>query len=94
MNGVVSSDHVHLFVSIPPTCLGERLRKESQGAFFTKKSNKNFPRSKKGIGDVIFGREGFFSATSGNVTDDVINEYINNHGDANEPESISRIQLE
>ncbi|ABV73334.1 hypothetical protein A1E_02315 [Rickettsia canadensis str. McKiel] len=36
----------------------------------------------------------YFSATSGNVTDDMINEYINRHTDAHEPAMTTNIRLE
>ena len=93
MNGVVSSDHVHLFVSIPPHVSVSDFVKKAKGRS-SRKVQQEFPALKKRYWGRHFWARGFFSATSGNVTDDVINEYINNHGDANEPESISRIQLE
>ncbi len=37
---------------------------------------------------------GYFSATSGNVIDDIINEYINKHTDTHESDMISNIRLE
>jgi putative transposase len=35
---------------------------------------------------------GYFSSTSGNVTDDMINEYIDRHTDAHEQEMTSNIR--
>ncbi len=37
---------------------------------------------------------GYFSATSGNVIDDIINEYINKHTDSHESDMISNIRIE
>lgn len=37
---------------------------------------------------------GYFSNTSGNVTDDIINSYIDKHEDGNPPESKNDIRLE
>ena len=36
---------------------------------------------------------GYFSATSGNVTDDMINEYINHHTDVHDGKSREKIRL-
>ena len=53
-----------------------------------------FPELKKVYWGKHFWARGYFSATSGNVTDDVINEYINNHTDAHDPKQVSKIRLE
>ena len=37
---------------------------------------------------------GYFSSTSGNVTDDIINEYIDNHEDGSPPPANSNIRME
>ncbi|WP_353280353.1 transposase [Wolbachia endosymbiont (group B) of Cyclophora punctaria] len=50
-------------------------------------------RNKMYWGKRFWGR-GYFSATSGHITDEVINEYINKHTDAHQPHSISSIRLE
>ena len=47
------------------------------------KSNKNFLTSRKSIGGV----RGDFSSTSGNVTDEIINHYINQHSVGNTQET-------
>ena len=44
-------------------------------------------------GNHFWGR-GYFSSTSGNVTDDIINEYIDNHTDAHRSDNQSNISLE
>jgi hypothetical protein len=36
----------------------------------------------------------WYFKTASNVTDDVINEYINRHSDANEPQDVNRIRLD
>ena len=60
----------------------------------SKKIQEEFPELRKRYwGRRLWGR-GYFSATSGNVTDDVINEYINNHYDAHEVKSSTNIRLE
>ena len=60
----------------------------------SKKIQEEFPiLRKKYWGRRLWGR-GYFSSTSGNVTDDVINEYINKHSDAHEPHSNSNMRIE
>jgi len=43
---------------------------------------------------MIFGERGYFSTTSGNVSDEMINEYINNHLDSHKSENIENMLLE
>ena len=92
-NGVVSSDHVHVFVSIPPhVAVADvvKLAKERS----SRKVQEEFPELRKTSWGRPFWARGYFSATSGNVTDDIIHEYINRHSDAHEPQDASRIRLE
>ena len=93
VNGVVSSDHVHLLVSIPPHVSVSDFVKTAKGRS-SRKVQQEFPALKKRYWGRHFWARGFFSATSGNVTDDIINEYINNHGEANDSNSAGRIQIE
>lgn len=60
----------------------------------SRKVQQQFPELKKIYWGKHFWARGYFSATSGNVTDDVINEYINNHTDAHDPKNASKIRLE
>ncbi len=46
------------------------------------------------IGGSIFGREVFFCSTNGNVTDDIINNYIDNHIDAHKSDNLMNISLD
>ncbi len=92
-NGVVSSDHVHLFVSIPPHVAESDFVRKAKGRS-SRKVQQEFPELKKVYWGRHFWARGFFSATSGNVTDEVINEYINNHTDAHDPKQTSKIRLE
>ena len=58
------------------------------------KLQREFPELKKKFWGRHFWGRGYFSTTSGNVTDDMINEYINNHLDAHRSENIENISLE
>ncbi len=48
---------------------------------------------KKYLGRHFWAR-GFFSSTSGNITDEMINEYINQHSEAHKSDNIRNISLE
>ncbi|MET0155535.1 MAG: transposase [Rickettsiales bacterium] len=53
-----------------------------------------FPELKKMYWQRGFTAEGFFSPTSGNVTDEIIKEYINGDNDAHQPEGAGDVRLE
>ena len=83
-NGVISADHLHIFVSIPPHIPVSDFVQMAKGRS-SRKIQQEFPELKK----KYCGR-GYFSATSGNITDEMINEYINKHSEANQPNSVGK----
>ena len=93
VNGVLSAEHIHLLVEIPPDVCVSNFVKIAKGRS-SRKIHQEFPS----LGKVYWGRHfwgrGFFSSTSGNVTDDMINAYINQHSDANQSANVSNISLE
>lgn len=92
-NGVVSMDHIHMFVSIPPHVKVSEFVQKAKGRS-SRRIQIEFPELRKTYwGRRLWGR-GYFSATSGNITDDMINEYINNHIDAHDGRSREKIRLE
>ena len=88
-NGVVSSDYVHIFVSIPPHIAVSDFVHKAKGRS-SRKLQMDFQHLLK---DRYWGR-GYFSTTSGHITDEIINNYINNHVDAHKPDSMQKIKLE
>ena len=75
IKGHVSLDHVHLFVSIPPQVTISRFVQKLKG----KSSHKllsEFPHVRKVYWGRHFWARGYFCCSSGNVTDDVIEKYI------------------
>jgi putative transposase len=82
LKGHVSKDHVHLFVSVPPHLAISKLVQYLKGKSSYKLLSENRDLSKAFWGRHLWGR-GYFVATSGNVTDEVIIEYIQNQ-DSNE----------
>ena len=77
IKGHVSKDHVHLFVSVPPHLAISKLVQYLKGKSSYKLLLENKQLSKECWGRHLWAR-GYFVATSGNVTDEIIMEYIKN----------------
>lgn len=75
--GHVSEDHVHLFVSVPPHLSISKLVQYLKGKSSYKLMQENKQLSKQFWGRHLWAR-GYFVATSGNITDEIILEYIKN----------------
>jgi putative transposase len=93
VNGVLSADHVHVFVEIPPHLSVSEFVKVAKGRS-SRKIQQEFPHIHKEYWGRHFWGRGFFSSTSGNVTDDVINAYINGHSDAHKSDNLINLSLE
>jgi putative transposase len=83
IKGHVSKDHVHMFVSVSPHLAISKLIQYLKGKSSYKLLQENKQLSKEFWGRHLWGR-GYFVATSGNVTDEVIMEYIKNQDVENE----------
>jgi len=92
LTGHVSQDHVHLFVSVPPHIAVSQVLQKIKG-----KSSYKLLREFKTLSRQFYGRHlwarGYFAASSGNVTDEVILEYIE-HQDVEPPHGDIRIDGE
>ena len=77
LKGHVSKDHVHLFVSIPPQVTISRLVQRVKG-----KSSYTLLNEYSHLRKAFWGRHlwarGYFCCSSGDVTDEVIAQYIEN----------------
>ena len=93
VNGVLTADHVHMFVEIPPHISVSEFVKIAKGRS-SRKIQQEFPSINKEYWGRHFWGRGYFSSTSGNVTDDIINHYINNHSDAHKSENYMNLSLE
>ena len=93
INGVLSADHVHIMAEIPPHIFVSQFVKVAKGRS-SHKIQQEFPEIRKTYWGRHFWARGFFSSTSGNVTDDIINHYINNHSDAHQSNNVTNISLE
>ena len=77
LKGHVSKDHVHLFVSVPPHLAILKLVHYLKGKSSYKLMQENKQISRLFWGRHLWGR-GYFVATSGNITDEMIIDYITN----------------
>jgi len=77
MKGHVSKDHVHLLVSIPPQIAISRLVQRLKGKTSHSLLGEFTHLRKEFWGRHVWAR-GYFCCSSGNVTDEVIAEYIEN----------------
>lgn len=93
INGVLSADHVHIFAEIPPHVSVSEFVKIAKGRS-SRKIQIEFPEISKQYWGRHFWARGFFSSTSGNITDEMINEYINQHSEAHKSDNLLNISLE
>ena len=77
-SGVVSKDHVHIFVSAPPSLAPSEIMRRIKGRS-ARKIFEYFPEIKKRYWGRDFWARGYFCVTSGEVTEDMIKNYISNH---------------
>jgi len=75
IKGHVSKDHVHVLVSVPPYISVSKLMQRIKG-----KSSRKLLGEYRVLSKAFWGRHmwarGYFAASSGNVTDEVIAQYI------------------
>ena len=88
IKGHVSKDHVHMLVSVPPHMSISKLVQYMKGKSSYKLMNENKQISKLFWGRHLWGR-GYFVATSGNVTDEIVMEYIKNQDSEKEDENFT-----
>ena len=75
MRGHVSKDHIHLFVSLPPKVCISRLVQKLKGKSSHKLLHTFASLRRQYWGRHLWGR-GYFCCSSGNVTDEMITQYI------------------
>ena len=82
ISGVVSKDHVHLLVSAPPTMAPSEIMRRIKGRS-SSKVFEEFPHLKKRYWGRHFWGRGYFCATAGQVTDEMIESYLTHHFEPN-----------
>jgi putative transposase len=78
ISGVVSKDHVHIFVSAPPTMAPSEIVRRIKGRTASKLFEE-FPVLKKRYWGRHFWARGYFCATAGQITDEMIKSYLEHH---------------
>ena len=77
LSGHVSKDHIHMLVSVPPHLSVSKLMQYLKGSTSHKLLMEYKELNKQYWGRHLWAR-GYFAATTGNITDEIIMEYIRN----------------
>ena len=85
VSGVLSREHVHMFVEIPPHIAVSDFVRRVKGRS-SHRAQMEFPEIRKRYWGRHFWARGYFCTTSGNITDDMILQYLQGH----EPTGVSR----
>ena len=78
IQGVISREHVHLYISYPPKLSVSDIVKALKGRT-SRKIQQEFPHLRKQYWGQHFWAIGYAAFSSGHVTDDIIQEYIKHH---------------
>lgn len=79
ISGSISPAHVHLLVSVPPDISVSELVKRLKGRS-SRKILQEYTEMRQQFWGRHFWARGYFAASSGNVTDEVIKQYIETQG--------------
>lgn len=79
-SGHIASDHVHLLVSMPPNLAVSELVQRLKGRS-SRMLLEEFAELKRQYWGRHLWARGYFAASSGNVTDDIIKQYIESQGE-------------
>ncbi len=80
LSGVVQPDHIHLLVSVPPNLSVSELMQRLKGRS-SRKMLQEYTELRRQFWGRHFWARGYFAASSGNVTDEVIKQYIESQGE-------------
>jgi putative transposase len=78
LKGVVSSDHVHMHIEYPPKLNISTIVKQMKGRS-SRKIQQEFPHLKKRYWGNHFLGTGYGAWSTGNITDEMVNEYLEHH---------------
>ena len=93
IRGRVARHHIHLYLSIPPYISISKLVQYLKGAT-SRKIQQEFPELRKRYWGKHLWAVGYFVRTTGNVTEQMIKEYIEKHQDHNKDEKYEDFQVE
>ena len=86
ISGVVSADHIHLYISYPPNLSLSDVVKQLKGRS-SRKIQEEFVELKKRYWGRHFWGIGYGAFSSGNITDEIIKEYIDKHDKSKEKDN-------
>ena len=79
VKGVLAQDHVHMFLSVPPKYSISDVMRRLKGRS-SRRLQQEFPALKRRYWGRHFWARGYFCTTSGNVTDELVLQYLERHG--------------
>ncbi len=82
VKGAVSKDHVHILVSAPPTMAPSEIMRRIKGRT-SSKLFEEYPTIKKRYWGRHFWARGYFCATVGQMTEEMVKEYLEHHFEPN-----------
>lgn len=91
ITGAVSMDHVHILVSIDPSSSVSKIVKYIKGKT-SRKLQMEFPELKKRYWGQHFWARGYFAVSVGNVTSEMVREYIEHHFEGEGGEDSFRLE--
>ena len=80
ISGHISPDHVHLLVSVPPHLAVSDLVQRLKGRS-SRRMLEEFGELRRQFWGRHLWARGYFAVSTGNVTDEIIQQYIESHGD-------------
>ena len=82
LSGVVSKDYVHIVVSAPPNMAPSEIMRRIKGRS-ARKLFEEFPALKKRYWGKHFWARGYFCVTVGQMTEEMITNYLEHHFESN-----------
>lgn len=80
LEGVVSKNHIHLHIEYPPKLSISSIAKQLKGRS-SRLLQKEYPSLKKKYWGQHFWARGYGAFSTGNITDKMVKDYIDNHKD-------------
>ena len=78
IKGTLATDHIHMFVEIPPHVSVSYFMQRAKGRS-SRRIQQEFSELRRRYWGQRFWARGYFCTTSGNITDDVILQYLEQH---------------
>jgi putative transposase len=90
LKGVVSKDHVHIHIEYPPSKALSDLVKRLKGRT-SRKLQEEYPELKRRYWGRYFWAIGYGAWSTGNITEEMVQEYLEHHRDLSNRESTNII---